>query len=227
MKHLLYLSILCSLSCSVLRPATVKSPIHLDQNGVTVISTEDAVIGESYELDGVSYLVVDSTMLYTMVANDEDVTKLITTNVTDMSEMFYESQFNGDISIWDVSNVTDMNEMFSSSEFNGDISNWDVSNVTVMYRMFYGSKFNGDISNWDVSNVTDMGRMFWKSQFNGDISNWDVSNVTDMSFMFYSAESFNQDLSSWDVSNVIYCEDFSTNATAWTEPKPNFTNCTE
>jgi surface protein len=128
-KHLLYLSILCSLSCSVLRPATVKSLIYLDQNGVTVISTEDAVIGESYELDGVSYLVVDSTMLYTMVANYEDVTKVITTNVTDMSKMFYDSQFNGDISNWDVSNVTNMSEMFEYSQFNGDISNWDVSNV--------------------------------------------------------------------------------------------------
>ena len=183
MKHLLYLSILCSLSCSVLRPATVKSPIHLDQNGVTVISTEDAVIGESYELDGVSYLVVDSTMLYTMVANDEDVTKVITTNVTDMSEMFQDSQFNGDISNWDVSKVTDMSGMFMGA--------------------------------------------FYESQFNGDISNWDVSNVTDMLLMFNGAISFNKDLSSWDVSNVIDCRQFSTNATSWTEPKPNFTNCTE
>ena len=233
MKHLLYLSILCSLSCSVLRPATVKSPIHLDQNGVTVISTEDAVIGESYELDGVSYLVVDSTMLYTMVANDEDVTKVITTNVTDMSEMFQDSQFNGDISKWDVSKVTDMSGMFMGafSKFNGDISNWDVSNVTDMSEMFQDPQFNGDISNWDVSKVTDMSGMFmgafYKSQFNGDISNWDVSNVTDMLLMFNGAISFNQDLSSWDVSNVTNCGDFSTDATAWTLPKPTFTKCTE
>ena len=184
MKHLLYLSILCSLSCSVLRPATVKSLIYLDQNGVTVISTEDAVIGESYELDGVSYLVVDSTMLYTMVANYEDVTKVITTNVTDMSKMFYDSQFNGDISKWNVSNVTNMREMFYYSQFNGDISNWDVSNVTNMGKMFYNSKFNGDISKWNVSNVTNMSYMFRKSKFNGDISKWDVSNVETDTFLF-------------------------------------------
>jgi surface protein len=36
--------------------------------------------------------------------------------------------------------------MFSTSEFNGDISNWDVSNVTNMEGIFYNSKFNGDIS---------------------------------------------------------------------------------
>ena len=65
------------------------------------------------------------------------------------------------------------------------------------------------------------------SSFNQDIGSWDVSNMETMASAFKDASSFNQDLSSWDVSNVIYCEDFSTNATAWAEPKPNFTNCTE
>ena len=71
-----------------------------------------------------------------------------------------------------------------------------------MNSLFSESQFNGDISKWDVSNVTDMNRMFRKSQFNGDISNWNVSNVTE-------------------------CALFSNEATAWTEPEPNFTNCTE
>jgi len=48
-----------------------------------------------------------------------------------------------------------------------------------------------------------------------------------MALMFYYASDFNQDLSSWSVSNVTVCNDFSNSATAWTEPKPNFTNCTE
>lgn len=84
----------------------------------------------------------------------------------------------------DVSKITDMSFLFADSEFNGDISGWDVSNVTNMHSMFDESKFNGDIFNWDVSNVTDMYGMFAFSEFNGDISKWDVSNVENMECMF-------------------------------------------
>merc|ERR1719162_2413191 len=70
-----------------------------------------------------------------------------------MNGMFYEaSEFNGDVSDWDVSSVTDMNSMFDeATEFNGDVSDWDVSSVTDMKWMFYkATKFNGDVSDWDV-----------------------------------------------------------------------------
>ena len=50
--------------------------------------------------------------------------------------------------------------MFKWSEFNKDISKWDVSNVKDMSDMFWVSNFNGDISSWDVSNVKDMSDMF-------------------------------------------------------------------
>ena len=70
----------------------------------------------------------------------------------------------------DVSRITDMTKLFCDSEFNGDISDWDVSGVEKMDMMFFNSKFNGDISNWDVSNVEDMYTMFSTSEFNGDIS---------------------------------------------------------
>ena len=53
-----------------------------------------------------------------------------------------------------------MGQMFLGSQFNGNISKWDVSNVTDMFYMFYNSLFNGDISKWDVGNVTDMSDMF-------------------------------------------------------------------
>ena len=86
----------------------------------------------------------------------------------------------------DTSNITDMSWLFNDIEFNGDISKWDVSNVTNMESMFASSKFNGDISNWDVSNIRDMKYMFKNSKFNGDISKWNVSNVTNNSDIFYN-----------------------------------------
>lgn len=87
------------------------------------------------------------------------------------------SAFNGDISRWNTSNVTDMSSMFYDSKFQGDISNWDVSKVTTMNMMFSKSVFNGDISRWNTSKVLNMAGMFTSSVFNGDISGWDISKV--------------------------------------------------
>jgi len=116
--------------------------------------------------------------------------------------MFCESDFNQDISNWDVLNVKDMSSMFFDSKFNQDISGWNVSRVTNMFAMFNKSNFNQDISEWNVSNVTDMSSMFCESDFNQDISNWDVSNVKNMSGMFMNNSGFNQDISQWNVSSV-------------------------
>ena len=137
-------------------------------------------------------------------------------NITDFSDLFWGSTFNGDISKWDVSNATNMYGMFSCSKaFQGDLSSWDVSNVTNMERMFMQSTFNGNISTWDVSNVTNMRDMFETTKFNGDISKWDVSSVTDMTRMFAYNTSFNQDISSWDVSSVISFQEMFYSNTAF------------
>lgn len=150
--------------------------------------------------------------------------------VTDMHDAFdQKGTFNGDISSWDVSNVTRMDRMFQfAQDFNQDIGAWDVSSVTNLTGMFNTARdFNQDIGAWDVSSVTNMFGMFYQAyDFNQDIGNWDVSSVTDMKYMFYSASDFNQDLSSWDVNAVDTCSSFSTNASDWTLPQPNFTNCT-
>jgi surface protein len=73
-----------------------------------------------------------------------------------------------------------MQAMFSDTDFNGDISKWDVSNVTNMHCMFTDSRFNGNISNWNVGKVIRIEFMFKNTPFNGDLNNWnmDISKMT-------------------------------------------------
>lgn len=111
--------------------------------------------------------------------NDIDVSK-----ITDMSFLFCDMTFDGDISKWDVSRVKNMSSMFAGSTFNGDLSKWDVSRVENMNSMFSYSRFNSDISKWDVSKVKNMISMFYDSNFAGDISRWNVSSVKRMHNMF-------------------------------------------
>lgn len=117
------------------------------------------------------------------------------------SPLYKLSDFNGDISNWDVSNVKSIRGMFEKSKFNGDLSKWDVSNVENMSWLFANSKFNNDsIWDWDVANVNNMTYMFYKSKFNYDISTWDVSKVTNMYYMFNNNQSFTQDISNWKIN---------------------------
>ena len=105
-----------------------------------------------------------------------------------------------------------------------DVTQVNTSQITDMSNLFlFNSTFNQDISSWDVGKVTHMGLMFnYALVFNADLSEWDVGNVTDMDSMFFKAATFNQDLSGWNTCKVTSSTDFSTGATAWTMPMPNF-----
>ena len=219
------------------------NPVFLAENGVTIKARDWAVAGDTGVVNGITYTIVDKPMLQAMIASNDDLSKVCTTKITDMSCMTisgsgscsifggyvnangsFPNNFNQDISSWDVSNVTDMSFMFGlETEFNQDISNWDVSNVTKMGYMFgSAAEFNQDISNWDVSNVTNMGGMFSSAtSFNQPIGEWDVSNVTNMEGMFGFSD-FNQDISSWNVSNVTnmaymfgYNSSFNQDISSW------------
>ncbi|MFD2531815.1 BspA family leucine-rich repeat surface protein [Gracilimonas halophila] len=175
----------------------------LAENGVTVLC-KNASIGNTGEVRINGTAVTFTKRAATDITVDNAATTC-TSGITDMSALFKDSNFNQDISSWDVSSVTNMAEMFSgNSEFNQDIGSWDVSSVTDMRSMFYGATaFNQDIGSWDVTSVTDMSDMFLSSfAFNQDIGSWDVSSVTDMSGMFQSAKVFNHDIGNWNVSSV-------------------------
>ena len=141
--------------------------------------------------------------------NIYDFNCIDTSEITDMSDLFYDSKFeetNIDISEWNVSNVKNMRCMFKDCEnFNCDLSKWDVSKVKNMKGIFsWCVKFNCDLSKWDVSNVTDMSFMFDSCKnFNCNLSKWNVSNVEDMSCMFSGCEKFEAEgINKWNVNKV-------------------------
>ena len=202
--------------------------IYLAENGITIKACDDANIGDVGEINGISYTVVDEAILREMVANEEDITKVVTTYVDNMFKLFFidldtPTDFNQDISSWDVSNVTNMSYMFTvATIFNQDISFWDVSNVTSMSVMFAGTNFNQPIGNWEVSNVIYMGSMFEGANFNQPIRDWDVSSVTNMDSMFSDATSFNQPIGDWDVSSVTSMDSMFSDATSFNQPIENW-----
>ena len=140
-----------------------------------------------------------------------DLTKLDTSQVTDMSFMFdgCSDLTILDLSNFDTSQVTDMTSMFRrcSSLTALDVSNFDTSKVKDMSFMFQScsSLTSLDLSNFDTSQVTDMRFMFnyCNSLTELDLSNFDTSQVTDMRFMFNYCNSLTElDLSGFDTSNV-------------------------
>ena len=65
--------------------------VYLAENGITIKAYECAEVGDTGVINGVTYTVVDEAMLRAMVDNEEDVTKVVTTKVTDMEGMFFDA----------------------------------------------------------------------------------------------------------------------------------------
>ncbi|MCI2041729.1 MAG: DUF285 domain-containing protein [Bacilli bacterium] len=140
-----------------------------------------------------------------------DLSALDTSEVTDMSYMFYycSSLTSLDVSNFDTSNVTNMIGMFANCSVltSLDVSKFDTSQVTNMSDMFddCSSLTSLNVRNFDTSQVTDMASMFslCSRLTSLDVSNFDTSKVTNMDDMFGSCEGLTSlDVSNFDTSKV-------------------------
>ena len=164
----------------------LNNPVYLDSNEITIKAKEWSEVGDTGYINDVLYTVVDREMLTSMLQNGSDVTKIATTKITIMSNLFYnKTSFNQNIGNWDVSNVTSMYAMFwNASSFNQSLAYWDVRNVLIFNNMFTrATNFNQNINDWNVSKGTTMRGLFsYASSFDQPIGNWDVSNVENMNY---------------------------------------------
>jgi len=156
--------------------------LYLAENSITIKANSAAKPGDTLVFEGVEYLVVNDQMLRDIITDDrEDISKLVTTYVTDLSNLFENKQtITPNIAAWDTSHVTDMSYLFAGS-----------------------SVYNGVLSYWDTAKVTNMSYAFANAlEYNQDLGDWNTSQVTQMEGMFYNATVFDQNLSGWCVSLI-------------------------
>ncbi|MBC2143358.1 BspA family leucine-rich repeat surface protein [Listeria innocua] len=172
-----------------------------DLTGIPVSEITNIVFEDKLFLSGSC-----SSLFHQSIAPNLDVSKLDTSEVTDMSNMFRESAATSlDLSGFDTSKVMRTAVMFYRSAATSlDLSNWNTSNLEYMQGMFRESAATSlDVSDFDTSNVVSMQTVFLGASTTSlDLSGWDTSNVTDMSNMFQNSSVTSLDVSNFDTSNV-------------------------
>ena len=151
---------------------------------------------------------------------------LNTTNVTDMSGMFYGLQnlSSLDLSGLNTAKVTNMNNMFLGCHTlrSLDLSSFNTANVTHMAQMFNGCLYltSLKLSSFNTAKVTDMDGMFFECQSleSLNVSSFNTANVTSMSGMFQQCQALTSlDLTRFSfnaltnsASMFSFCEDLTT-----------------
>ena len=115
-----------------------------------------------------------------------------TSNVTNMSYMFYECTNLTTIPLLDTSKVTDMSYMFRDCPSLTTIPALDTSKVTDMGYMFRNCRNLTTIPLLDTSKVYNMTYMFRGCRSLTTIPQLDTSNVTNMYNMFYDCTNIEQ-----------------------------------
>jgi surface protein len=157
-------------------------------------------------------------MLSSATSFNQNIGSWDVSKVTNMSYIFYNSNFNNggsdSIKNWRPVSCSDVSGMFRGAPFNQPIGSWPITASNMAY-MLATSAFNQNIGSWDVSKVTgsnsDQGfhNMFGNAtSFNNggspSIGNWrfTTSSTVTMLAMFSSAQAFNQNIGAWNVEKV-------------------------
>ena len=157
--------------------------------------------------------VTDMSGMFQSCGNIEgfDFSKLDTSNVTNMSNLFYNSSFKAlNLSGFDTSKVTDMSGMFYSCNYleSLDLDGWRTGSVTDFSNMFKDCHVlkNLDLRSFDTSSA---GSMFGMFSYDYDLesitlgSGFNTSGISSMSSMFNGCSKLKSiDLSKFNTSNV-------------------------
>jgi len=134
-----------------------------------------------------------------------------TSNVTDMSAMFYNTGLNDltEVGQLNVANVTKMDDTFSNTKVSdlSPIKDWNVSKLQSAVGMFSGSSITSasPLKNWDTSSLQNTMEMFSNTNLASldGINTWKTDNLTDISAMFYGTKINSlAGLQNWKTSKV-------------------------
>ena len=147
------------------------------------------------------------------------LSKLNTSEVTDMSGMFYycSSLKTLNLSNFNTSLVTDMSHMFENSRklSSLDLSNFDTSSLKDMNSMFSGcsSLEEINISHFNTTSLTNMSKMFYDCQKlkSINLSSFGTISVKYMDQLFYNCSSLEiLDIKNFDLINLESFNDIFT-----------------
>ena len=140
--------------------------------------------------------------------NPIDFSKINVSKVTDISYMFFRSNFSSiDLSSWDTKNLKYGGHLFSGAikPKNIDLSSWNVNNLLGADNMFsYAGAEHINLSGWQSAKLVDTSNMFLGtfSLQTLNLTGFNTSNVTNMYGMFATSVVPNLNLSSFDTSKV-------------------------
>ena len=175
------------------------------KEGVEILGVVGNFIGNKYAPRTIRF------QSYTGTELDDEVKKLDTSNITNMSEMFRacSNLTNLDLSNFNTSNVVNMSNMFLDCGKLGNInfSNFDVSKVKYFSNMFNNcNKLTQlDLSSFNPINPVNTGSMFHgcKGLETINLENFDTSSTTYLTYMFYNCNKLkNLNIKNFNTSKV-------------------------